>query len=47
MSKLINEKIRLAYSIQDRGSKSKDVKKVRVKLGKRLGTEDIERFIEG
>ncbi len=46
LSKLINEKIRLAYSIHERIGRERKVRKVRVKLGMKLDSDDIERLIE-
>ncbi len=44
LSKLINEKIRLAYQLET-GEKRR-VKRVRIKLGRKLSPEEIERLSE-
>ncbi len=46
LSKLINEKIRLAYKYEQILDNEKKVKKVRLRLGRDLSPEEIEKLIE-
>ena len=46
LSKLINEKIRLAYKYEQIADTEKKAKNVRLRLGRDLSPEEIERLIE-